>query len=139
MEQYTIRNTNTPSVKQSKYFNLIHEKHVASYGEESANNIVSNVLGTYVKILQQVQDTLNKNHNTLLVGKVQSGKTSNLELLTALAFDNGYNFLLFFGGYDKELLKQTTQRFGSSFDIIGYEIVDSEQPALFTTNTVTNE
>lgn len=139
MEQYTIRNTNTPSVKQSKYFNLIHEKHVASYGEESANNIVSNVLGTYVKILQQVQDSLNKNHNTLLVGKVQSGKTSNLELLTALAFDNGYNFLLFFGGYDKELLKQTTQRFGSSFDIIGSEIVDSEQPALFTTNTVTNE
>lgn len=139
MEQYTIRNTNTLSVKQSKYFNLIHEKHIASYGEESANNIVTNVLGTYVKIMQQLHDSTHQNHNTLLVGKVQSGKTSNLELLTALAFDNGYNFLLFFGGYDKELLKQTTQRFGGSFDIVGSDIVDSEQPALFTTNTVTNE
>ena len=96
MEQYTIRNTNTLSVKQSKYFNLIHEKHIASYGEESANNIVTNVLGTYVKIMQQLHDSTHQNHNTLLVGKVQSGKTSNLELLTALAFDNGYNFLLFF-------------------------------------------
>ena len=51
-----------------------------------------------------------ENHNSLLVGKVQSGKTSNLELLTALAFDNGYNFLLILGGYDKDLLRQSFKR-----------------------------
>lgn len=139
IEQYTIGKQNVPSIKEGKYFNLIHGKHIDSYGEDSANNIVANVRGTYVKLMQQLAEETFDNHNTLLVGKVQSGKTSNLELLTALAFDNGYNFLLFFGGYDKELLRQSTERFGGSFETSGEDIIESDQPALFTTNTVTKE
>lgn len=141
MEQYSI---NRPGVKLSivegKYFNLIHKKHVDSYGEFGANNIVQNVRATYRKLMEQLNSGLNDNHNSLLVGKVQSGKTSNLELLSAIAFDNGYNFLLILGGYDKELLRQSTERFGKTFETVGGEdVLYSETPVLFTTNDQTKE
>ena len=61
-------------------------------------------------------DDLNLSNNSLLVGKVQSGKTSNLEMLTALAFDNGYNVMIIYGGYDSHLLKQCTDRFFDCFN-----------------------
>jgi hypothetical protein len=90
--------------------------------------------------MKQLEANKDGNHNSLLVGKVQSGKTSNLELLTALAFDNGYNFLVIFGGYDTDLLKQSTERFGSTFETTGgEEVLYSETPVLFTTNDLTKE
>lgn len=141
MEQYSVtRLSSTSSIVEGKYFKLIHQKHIDSYGEFGANNIVQNVRVTYSKLMEQLHASLNKNHNSLLVGKVQSGKTSNLELLSALAFDNGYNFLLIFGGYDKELLRQSTERFGKTFETVGGEdVLDSEGPVLFTTNDQTKE
>lgn len=141
MEQYTIKRPNvSPSIKEGKFFHRIHKKHVESYGEIGANNIVTNVRATYSKLMMQLSVNKEGNHNSLLVGKVQSGKTSNLELLTALAFDNGYNILIIFGGYDKDLLRQSTERFGSTFETAGgEEVLYSENPVLFTTNDLTKE
>lgn len=141
MEQYSVnRNVSVLSIVEGKYFNFIHQKHIASYGETGADNIVNNVRATYRKLMEQLNTDLNKNHNSLLVGKVQSGKTSNLELLSAIAFDNGYNFLLIFGGYDKELLRQSTERFGKTFETVGGDdVIISEAPVLFTTNDLTKE
>lgn len=138
MEQYIIEQQSLPSFRRGKYFDLIHNKHIALYQQQGANNIVKNVGPMYAKLLQQL--SYNSNHNSLLVGKVQSGKTSNLELLTALAFDNGYNLLVIYGGYDTELLKQCTERFGTTFESAsGDDILDSDKPIVFTTNTVTKE
>ncbi len=141
MEQYTVNRPNwVSSIVEGKYFNRIHQKHVESYGEKGAKNIVQNVRATYQKLMLHISSDPEENHNSLLVGKVQSGKTSNLELLTALAFDNGYNLLLIFGGYDKELLRQSTERFGSTFETAGgEEVLYSENPVLFTTNDLTKE
>lgn len=87
MEQYTINRSNeAPSIVEGKFFRKIHQKHIESYGEKGANNIVQNVRATYCKLMKQLTSNPEGNHNSLLVGKVQSGKTSNLELLTALAF-----------------------------------------------------
>ena len=141
MEQYSINRTDTTQhIIEGKFFNRIHQRQIESYGEMGAYNIVQNVRATYTKLMQQLHLGANNNHNSLLVGKVQSGKTSNLELLTALAFDNGYNFLLIFGGYDKELLRQSTERFGTTFETAGGEdVLYSENPVLFTTNDQTKE
>lgn len=141
MEQYTIKRPNaSPSIKEGKFFHRIHTKHIEAYGEVGANNIVTNVRATYSKLMMQLSVNKDGNHNSLLVGKVQSGKTSNLELLTALAFDNGYNFLIIFGGYDKDLLRQSTERFGGTFETAGgEEVLYSENPVLFTTNDLTKE
>lgn len=138
MEQYKIDLPSSFSFKEGNFFNLIHKKHIVSYSETGAKNIVKNVRTIYSKLLQQL--ATNGNHNSLLVGKVQSGKTSNLELLTALAFDNGYNLLIIYGGYDTELLRQCTERFASTFESAsGDDIVESDKPIVFTTNIVTKD
>ena len=138
MEKYSYNseNTNSVDVVFGRYFNLVHGKHIEAYGEVGANNIVSNIVESYKQIQNQLLNPKVSN-NILLVGKVQSGKTSNLELLTALAFDNGYNVLVIYGGYDSSLLKQTTDRFIDTFDASGEISYDGDAPAIFTTDDST--
>ena len=134
MEKYSYANTVAMNDQMSLgyYSKAIHRKHVAAYGDLGATNIQQNIVETYQKIQKKLVSTENK--NILLVGKVQSGKTSNLELLTALAFDNGYNVLVIYGGYDTSLLKQTTDRFRKTFDAIGDISFEDKAPAIFHTS-----
>lgn len=51
----------------------------------------------------------------IVIGKVQSGKTSNFIALTALAFDNGYNLVVVLGGTKKILVTQNRDRIKEYF------------------------
>lgn len=135
MEKYEAiyNDSSSINVKFGSYFELVHRKHIASYGETGADNIVENIVETYKQIQLQIANPSVSN-NVLLVGKVQSGKTSNLELFTALAFDNGYNILVIYGGYDTSLLKQTTDRFMDTFNATKEITYDDNVPAIFTTD-----
>ncbi len=53
----------------------------------------------------------------IVIGKVQSGKTSNFISVLALAFDNGYNMAIVLGGNTLELLKQNANRIGEAFHV----------------------
>ena len=55
-------------------------------------------------------------------------------MFTAIAFDNGNNILVIYGGYDKTLLKQTTDRFKSTFNVTGDISYDDDSPAIYTTD-----
>lgn len=137
MEQYKIdENLSTSlscSVKQGKYYNKIHKKHIESYGEYGAANIRDNITNTFREAINQLNSS-NRNNNMLLVGKVQSGKTSNLELFTALAFDNGFNLVVIYGGYDNTLLGQTTTRFKKTFDIPNDTDYSDDTPVVFSSD-----
>ena len=133
MEQYKINNSSSAAIQFGRFYNKVHAKHIEAYSEIGANNIVTNVKDTYLNIQEQYNNH-QKNNNALLVGKVQSGKTSNLELFTALAFDNGYNILVMYGGYDKSLLGQTTDRFRKTFDVPENIEYNNKYPAIFTTD-----
>lgn len=52
----------------------------------------------------------------IVIGKVQSGKTSNFIALTALAFDNGYNLAVVLGGTTKPLVQQNRDRIQQYFE-----------------------
>ena len=52
----------------------------------------------------------------IVIGKVQSGKTSNFITLSALAFDNGYNLVLVLGGTKKILVTQNRKRIKEYFE-----------------------
>lgn len=52
----------------------------------------------------------------IMVGKVQSGKTSNFLSLISLAFDNGFDIAIVIGGNKKNLLKQNTDRIKKAFE-----------------------
>ena len=64
----------------------------------------------------------------IVIGKVQSGKTSNFIALTALAFDNGYNLITVFGGTKNILVSQNrtriTEFFQSTQDVFVFDTVD---------------
>lgn len=52
----------------------------------------------------------------IVIGKVQSGKTSNFISITALAFDNNYDIVIVFGGTKKPLVKQNRDRIKEYFE-----------------------
>lgn len=59
----------------------------------------------------------------IVIGKVQSGKTSNFIAITALAFDNGYSHVVVFGGTKKPLVSQNSQRINEYFETVPDVIV----------------
>lgn len=118
------------------YAESVRLKHKKAYGQEGANS----TFDAAARILSDAIEQTNSpdlSNNVLLVGKVQSGKTSNLEMLTAMAFDNGFKILVLFGGYTSNLLDQSIRRFRKTFDIPEYDdnytLEDSDAPVLMST------
>lgn len=64
----------------------------------------------------------------IVIGKVQSGKTSNFISITALAFDNNYDIVIVLGGTKKPLVKQNRDRikeyFAATKDILVLDTTD---------------
>ena len=135
MEKYTFtqKGYGGITIMQGEYYNKIYAKHAKKYGDFGAENIRENIISTFEEALKQTNDTQVSN-NMLLVGKVQSGKTSNLELFTALAFDNGFNMVVIYGGYDDTLLSQTMNRFKKTFDIPNDIDYSDPTPVIFSSD-----
>lgn len=136
MEQYLFndeKSSNSIAVNQGSYYNKIHRMHIESYGDFGAEKIRDNIMSTFREAMLQISDP-SKNNNMLLVGKVQSGKTSNLELFSALALDNGFNFIIIYGGYDGTLLAQTTNRFKKTFNIPNNTDYSDPAPVIFSSD-----
>ena len=119
------------AIKYGRFKNKVNEKHIDSYGELSAKNILNNSTKILKQLFMQKYDQKISN-NSLLVGKVQSGKTSNLEMITALAFDNNINLVVIYGGYDNNLVDQCVERFEETFEI---DHSDDDSPYLFSTQS----
>lgn len=133
----------TPNSEQpliiSDFSNKVYDMHRASYGEVGARKTRDAATKVLSKSLLQEKDS-SKTNNVLLVGKVQSGKTSNLEALVGLALDNHFNLIVMYGGYDNTLLKQTVKRFRKTMrspkDTDEEDnLWDSSTPNIFTTDS----
>lgn len=109
------------TIKVGMYANIVLEKYAKKFGDVSADQFKSNAIKT-LKSFQSLEKD-GRNRNILLVGKVQSGKTANMEVITGMLFDNNYNMVVLYGGYDNFLLEQTYKRFQNSF-------VQSEEKAV---------
>jgi hypothetical protein len=82
--------------------------------EEGVAKIVQNA----AKILSYCPNPKNNiavSKTGLVIGKVQSGKTSNFIALTALAFDNNYDLIVVLGGTKKPLVTQNRERISEYF------------------------
>lgn len=95
--------------------------------EEAINSIFNNAVRIIGRcpnpnIQEQVAET------GIVIGKVQSGKTSNFISVLALAFDNGYDIAIVLGGNTLNLLKQNASRISSAFS------VDTEKLTVLKTN-----
>lgn len=95
---------------------------------ESVEDIFQNAVG----ILRYCPCPLDRTplaRTGLVVGKVQSGKTSNFIGLMALGFDNGYPISIVLGGNKNLLLEQNERRIKSY-----YEGIDVDKLVILTTN-----
>ncbi|MBQ5543502.1 MAG: hypothetical protein IIT97_01015, partial [Mycoplasmataceae bacterium] len=121
--------------KEGFFVDKVFNKQKNKYGENQALKIKSRIK----EIFNSCEDLMNShddNKNVLLIGKVQSGKTSNLEMISAFAFDNKYQCAIIYGGYDNSLLKQTCNRFKETFDIKDVNQIESNTAELFSTNDI---
>jgi len=134
METYSVEFGFTSEIFVGKYSDIVLSHYAEKYGIETKRKLLANGIKIYEKVEKQQQNS--SNHNILLVGKVQSGKTANLELMTGLFFDNGFQLAIVYGGYDTLLLEQTNQRFKSTFNYskdnfnTPYIIASSEDEAI---------
>ena len=82
--------------------------------ESMTDDIVNTVFSNAAEILNECPNpesqSLEFKKTGIVIGKVQSGKTSNFIALLALAFDNGYNLAVVIGGNTTELLSQNVNR-----------------------------
>lgn len=84
--------------------------------QESIDKIFENA----VKILSKCPNPkFNKDisQTGILIGKVQSGKTSNFISLVSLAFDNEYDIAIILGGNTLQLLQQNAKRVSNAFNV----------------------
>lgn len=108
-----------PIITDGYFANCVAEQMKKS-DESMTDAIVNKVFSNATSILNQCP---NPNGRTefkktgIVIGKVQSGKTSNFIALLALAFDNGYNLAVVIGGNTTELLTQNVNRIKSSFNV----------------------
>lgn len=117
IEEYKIvkNGSDEPIKLDGKYFTDVKAKLLAKFRKQQnpdarVQKIVDNAIDTFKKI-KELQSMPTGQRNLLMVGKVQSGKTSNMQAALALAFDNGFNSAIIYGGYDSVLLDQAINRF----------------------------
>lgn len=137
--EFEKENSGTPVLAFAEFSEKVYGKHRSSYGEEGASKTRNAAQEVLASALEQEGDET-KTNNVLLVGKVQSGKTSNLEALVGLALDNGFNLIVMYGGYDNTLLKQTVNRFRKTMDAPkdtddDDALWDTSTPIIFTTDS----
>lgn len=96
-----------------KKFKEIYEKKIGSNSVEQIIIKSKQILETSLQ-----SDGFFHNETGLLVGKVQSGKTSNFLGLSAVAFDENVDIILLIGGVDNTLFSQNIKRVKEVFSTV---------------------
>lgn len=117
------------SISVDGFFRSNVEKQMLA--DDMTPDAIDSVFSNAVRILSHcpnpnVQEELSE--TGVVIGKVQSGKTSNFISVLALAFDNGYNIAVVLGGNTLPLLNQNATRISSAFN------VDPEKLTVLKTN-----
>lgn len=125
-----LDNQITPwSILMDGYFQKKAEQQMLS--DEMSQEAVDSIFSNAVRILSHCPNPkIDKDvaETGIVIGKVQSGKTSNFISVLALAFDNGYDIAVVLGGNTLDLLKQNATRIESAFK------VDAEKLTVLKTN-----
>ncbi len=126
----TSTNTQNPwTIQSDGYFRRNVERQMLR--DDMSQEAVDSVFNNAARILQHCPNPTSPNENSstgIVIGKVQSGKTSNFISVLSLAFDNNYNVAIVLGGNTLELLKQNATRINSAFN------VDPEKLVVLKTN-----
>lgn len=99
--------------------------------DEMSQEAIDSIFSNAVRILSHCPNPNEQkevSRTGIVIGKVQSGKTSNFISVLALAFDNGYDISIVLGGNTLGLLNQNASRINTAFN------VDAEKLTVLKTN-----
>ena len=99
--------------------------------DDMSQEAVDTIFSNAARILSHCPNPNNESsvsETGIVIGKVQSGKTSNFISVLSLAFDNGYDIAVVLGGNTLPLLNQNATRISSAFK------VDTEKLTVLKTN-----
>lgn len=105
-----------------KYKKIIYDALLDDMSEESVQKIFNNANKVLRQCLNPYIDSTDSKTG-IVIGKVQSGKTSNFISLVALGFDNNYKISIVFGGNKKNLANQNAKRISENFSSSSEEVV----------------
>lgn len=112
--------------EEQKVYSKAYEDHLKNGG--IPHHIVNQISRNNTEILSLLGDPENPNaflRRGLVIGDVQSGKTSNYLSLLTKAADAGYKFIIVIAGIHNNLRKQTQQRVEEGF--IGWDNINRKK------------
>ena len=114
--RYVNKNPNSWNIKLDGFYSEHIKKFLSQSGipDDGISTIYSNAAKT-LSYCPNPKNTSIQQETGIVIGKVQSGKTSNFISLISLAFDNGYDIAIVLGGTKKPLLKQNSDRIKEYF------------------------
>lgn len=114
--RYVNKNPNSWNIKLDGFYSEHIKKFLSQSGipDDGISTIYSNAAKT-LSYCPNPKNTSLQQETGIVIGKVQSGKTSNFISLISLAFDNGYDIAIVLGGTKKPLLKQNSDRIKEYF------------------------
>lgn len=120
--RYLNKNPNSWNIKLDGFYSEHIKKFLLQSGipDDGISTIYSNAAKT-LSYCPNPKNTSLQQETGIVIGKVQSGKTSNFISLISLAFDNGYDIAIVLGGTKKPLLKQNSDRIKEYF----YDVKDN--------------
>jgi len=114
--KYVNKNPNSWNIELDGFYSKHIKKFLSLTGipDDGISTIYSNAAKT-LSYCPNPKNTSIQQETGIVIGKVQSGKTSNFISLISLAFDNGYDIAIVLGGTKKPLLKQNSDRIKEYF------------------------
>ncbi|MCR5318813.1 MAG: Z1 domain-containing protein [Treponema sp.] len=114
--KYVNKNPNSWNIELDGFYSEHIKKFLSLTGipDDGILTIYSNAAKT-LSYCPNPKNTSIQQKTGIVIGKVQSGKTSNFISLISLAFDNGYDIAIVLGGTKKPLLKQNSDRIKEYF------------------------
>ena len=93
---------------------------------EDIKNIVNNSADALSKTIDPKNPTLNNEtfRTNLVLGYIQSGKTTSMEAVSCMARDNGFKLMIILSGNVSNLADQTQDRVYKSLDQFGWNRVE---------------
>lgn len=119
-----LKDLNSKFYYWNTYKNYLEEKELSSLDEFTRKRTIDSLdISTDIILDQLYAPHAEDTHQTkgLVIGYVQSGKTSNMQALVSKAIDTGYKFIIVLSGTTNILRFQTQRRFDKQ--VFGKEII----------------
>jgi len=107
-----------------QYQLLLRKNHIP---EEDINNIINDstdILSRSINPKDSINVTERLSSTNLVLGYIQSGKTTSMEAAACLARDNGFKIIIILSGHVTNLADQTKNRVYKSLDMYGWDRID---------------